>query len=173
MVLEELEHAKARGATIYAELSGFGMSGDAYHMTSPSPGGEGAAACMRNALQSAQMDLSEIDYINAHGTATSVNDVVEGTAIREVFSGRDVPVNSIKGLVGHTMSAAGAVECVNTALTVQHGFVPGTKNCSTPDSEIGINVALETMDYKIKYALCNSAGFGGNNSSVLFKEFAS
>ena len=171
LVLEEYEHAKKRGADILGEIVGYHIIGEAYNMTAPRPDGLGYRETMTKAMLNAKVNPEQISYINAHGTATSVNDQVEGNAIRAVFNDRKVPVNSIKGLVGHTMSAAGAVECVNTALTIKRGFLPGTKNCQTPDSEIGINIALETEDFKIKYALCNSAGFGGNNSSLLFKEF--
>lgn len=168
LILEDFEHAKARGATIYAELVGYGAIGEGYNLTAPHPDGLGYVRTMSRALAMAKINPDEVGYINAHGTATAINDAVEGLAIRKVFGDYKVPVNSIKSLVGHCMGAAGAVEAVNSILTLHDQVVPGTKNYQTPDAEIGANVLKETVKRSLKYVLSNSAGFGGNNSSLLF-----
>ena len=175
MVLEELEHAKARGATIYAELSGFGMSGDAYHMTSPSPGGEGAAACMRNALQSAQMDLSEIDYINAHGTSTIAGDVAESQAIKSVFGdhAHELCVSSSKSMIGHLLGASGAAEAIISVLSLRDQIIPPTINLDNVDEECDLDYVPHTArEQKLEAVLSNSFGFGGTNGSLIFRRYS-
>ncbi|MGE3975118.1 MAG: beta-ketoacyl synthase [Bdellovibrionales bacterium] len=172
LVLEDYDRAVKRGAVILAEIAGYGAVGEGYNLTAPHPEAIGFIKTMNRAMKMAQVCPDEISYINAHGTATPINDAVEGYAIRKLFGDRDLPVNSIKSLVGHCMGAAGAVEAVNTVLTLMHNMIPGTLNCTTPDQNIPITVVQNTIERQLNYALCNSAGFGGNNSSVLFKRFA-
>ncbi len=175
MVLEELEHAKARGARIYAELSGFGMSGDAYHMTSPSPGGEGAALCMSNALKSAQIDPTEIDYINAHGTSTVAGDVAESQAIKSVFGdhAHKLCVSSSKSMIGHLLGASGAAEAIISVLSLRDQIIPPTINLDNVDEECDLDYVPHTArEQKLDTVLSNSFGFGGTNGSLIFKRFA-
>lgn len=171
LILEDYERAKARGAQILGEIAGYGAVGEGYNLTAPHPDALGYIKTMSRALKAGGVNPEQVGYVNAHGTATSLNDSVEGKAIRTVFGNHELPVNSIKSLVGHCMGAAGAVEAVNSVLTILHNAIPGTKNCTEPDQEIGIRVAQQTMESRFDYVICNSAGFGGNNSSVLFKRF--
>lgn len=175
VVLEEYEHAKARGAKIYAELAGFGMSGDAYHMTSPSPEGEGAARCMLNAMRHAGLNTGSVDYINAHGTSTPQGDIAETKAVKRAFgdqAGR-LKISSIKSMIGHLLGAAGGVEAVSTILSVYHQQIPPTINLNNPDPECDLDyVPLVACDHKIDAALTNSFGFGGTNGTLAFKKLA-
>jgi 3-oxoacyl-[acyl-carrier-protein] synthase II len=171
LILEDYERARKRGAVILGEIAGYGNAGEGYNLTAPHPEAHGFIKTMTRAMKMAKVNNDQISYINSHGTATPINDTVEGHAIRKIFGDLDLPVNSIKSLVGHCMGAAGAVEAVNSVLTLMQGMIPGTLNCTAPDMEIPINVVQATRDQKLNYVLCNSAGFGGNNSSVLFKRF--
>ncbi|GIU09428.1 beta-ketoacyl-ACP synthase II [Shewanella glacialipiscicola] len=173
MVLEEYEHAKARGATIYGELVGFGMSGDAFHMTSPPSDGAGAAAAMVNAINDAKLSLEQIGYINAHGTSTPAGDKAEVAAVKSVFGSQanKVLVSSTKSMTGHLLGAAGAVEAIFTLLALRDQIVPPTINLDNPDEGCDLDfVAHTARDVKMDYALCNSFGFGGTNGSLLFKK---
>ncbi|MGI2066520.1 beta-ketoacyl-ACP synthase II [Shewanella sp. MF08487] len=173
MVLEEYEHAKARGATIYGELVGFGMSGDAFHMTSPPSDGAGAAAAMVNAINDAKISLEQIGYINAHGTSTPAGDKAEVAAVKSVFASQanKVLVSSTKSMTGHLLGAAGAVEAIFTLLALRDQIVPPTINLDNPDDGCDLDfVAHTARDVKMDYALCNSFGFGGTNGSLLFKK---
>ncbi|QIG06514.1 beta-ketoacyl-ACP synthase II [Proteus sp. ZN5] len=172
LVLEEYEHAKNRGAKIYAEVVGFGMSSDAYHMTSPAENGEGGALAMTNALKDAGIASSAVGYINAHGTSTNAGDVAEAQAVENVFGkGTDVLVSSTKSMTGHLLGAAGAIESIFTILSLRDQIVPPTINLDNQDE----NCHLDFVPHKarkvenMEYALCNSFGFGGTNGSILFK----
>ena len=170
MVLEEFERAKARGAKIYGELVGFGMSGDASHITSPSESGEGGAAAMRNALKDAQLDASVIDYVNAHGTSTPLGDIAETKGIKSVL-GNDTTaaVNSTKSMVGHLLGAAGSVEAIFTLLAVQNQVSPPTINLDEPGDECDLDyVPNVAREMQIRAGLTNSFGFGGTNGTLIF-----
>ncbi len=172
VMLEEYEQAKARGAHIYAEVAGYGMSGDAWHMTAPPEDGEGAALAMDNALRSAEAEPSEMDYINAHGTSTQVGDVAEARAIRDVFGAHadQLCVSSTKSMVGHLLGAAGAVEAIFTLLAMRDGVAPPTINLDEPDEGCDLDfVPHEARAYPIRTAMSNSFGFGGTNASLLFR----
>ncbi len=172
LVLEEYEHAKARGAKIYAELAGFGMSGDAYHMTSPPADGAGAALAMKNAINDAKVDIAKIGYINAHGTSTPTGDIAETNAIKSVFgsSAFDVMVGSTKSMPGHLLGAAGAVEAIFSIQALVNNAVPPTINLDNPDEGCDLDyVAHTARDANLDYVLCNSFGFGGTNGSLIFK----
>ncbi|MDY6828034.1 MAG: beta-ketoacyl-ACP synthase II [Pseudomonadota bacterium] len=174
LVIEALEHAKARGANIYAELTGFGMSADAHHMTSPPETGDGAAAAMRNALRDAQIDPANIQYVNAHGTSTPLGDVAESRAIEAVFgpAAKQVAVSSTKSMIGHLLGAAGAVEAVFSVLAIRDQVAPPTINLDNPDPACGLDyVPHEARSMEIQSALSNSFGFGGTNGSLLFTAF--
>jgi 3-oxoacyl-[acyl-carrier-protein] synthase II len=174
IVLEELEHAKARGAKIYAELVGYGMSGDAYHMTSPSPGGEGAARCMRNALRDAGLNPDQVDYINAHGTSTPAGDLGETMAMKSALGEHayKVAVSSTKSMIGHLLGAAGGIEAVLTALAVANQIAPPTINLDNQDPECDLDFVPHTArNMKIDVAISNSFGFGGTNGSLIFKRY--
>lgn len=171
VVLEEYEHAKKRDARIYAELTGFGMSGDAHHMTSPSPGGEGASRCMNNALRNAGMNPDEIDYINAHGTSTPLGDVAETMALKLSFGDHasKLAVSSNKSMIGHLLGAAGGVEAVATVLSIYHQTIPPTINLHDQDPECDLDyVPNEAREAHIGSALSNSFGFGGTNGTLIF-----
>lgn len=173
IMLEEYEFAKARGANIYAELVGFGMSGDAYHMTSPSPNGEGAAVSMRNTLKDAGINPQQIGYINAHGTSTSAGDIAEVAAVKSVFTSHanKVLVSSTKSMTGHLLGAAGAIEAIFTILALRDQVAPPTINLDNPGEGCDLDfVPHHAKDIKMDYALCNSFGFGGTNGSLLFKK---
>ncbi|MEK7772921.1 MAG: beta-ketoacyl-ACP synthase II [Deltaproteobacteria bacterium] len=174
MMLEEMESAKKRGAHIYAEVSGYALNSDAYHMTMPSPDGIGAAKCMELAISNSGLNKEDIGYINAHGTSTYYNDLYETMAIKRVFGARakDLAVSSTKGMTGHLLGAAGGVEAVFTALSLKHGVLPPTVNYETPDPQCDLdyvpNVAREV---RVKAAMSNSFGFGGTNAVLVLKRF--
>lgn len=173
MILEEYEHAKRRGATIYAELSGFGMSGDAYHMTSPPESGAGAAASMKNAIADAGINPSEVNYINAHGTSTPAGDIAETKAVATVMgdAAKQVAVSSTKSMIGHLLGAAGAVEAIFTVLAIRDQVAPPTINLDNPDEGCTLNyVPHNAQEMRIQHALSNSFGFGGTNGSLLFSK---
>ncbi|REL29733.1 beta-ketoacyl-ACP synthase II [Thalassotalea euphylliae] len=173
IMLEEYEHAKARGAKIYAELVGFGMSGDAHHMTSPPADGEGAAAAMQNAINDADIDITKIGYINAHGTSTPAGDIAETNAVKTVFGNhaKALMVGSTKSMTGHLLGAAGAVEAIFTIQAIANGKVPPTINLENPSEGCDLDyIADGARDVDLEYALCNSFGFGGTNGSLLFKK---
>ena len=175
IVLEELEHAKKRGAKIYAEMVGYGATSDAYHITSPAPGGEGGARAMKIAMEEAHVNPEEITYINAHGTSTHLNDSYETQAIKTALgeeNARKVMVSSTKGHTGHLLGAAGGVEAIVCAKAIEEGFVPATINYKVPDEECDLDVVPnEGRNVEIKYAISNSLGFGGHNSSILLKKY--
>jgi len=174
LILEELEFARRRGAKIYGEVLGYGASGDAYHVTAPAPGGEGAVRCMRAALEDGGIRAEEVDYINAHGTSTPYNDQFETMAIKTVFGdhARKLQVSSTKSMTGHLLGAAGAVEGAFSVLALRDGAIPPTINYTTPDPECDLDyVPNRARRQEIRYALSNSFGFGGTNSSLLFGRF--
>ncbi len=174
LVVESLDHAAGRGARVYAEIVGYGMSSDAYHMTAPSPGGEGAINAMNRALRTANIAPAEVDYVNAHGTSTPANDVIETIAIKAVLGSRakSVPVSSTKSMVGHLLGAAGAVEAAATALTLERQMVPPTINYEVPDPECDLDyVPNRARATCVNVALKNSFGFGGQNACLVLKRF--
>ena len=174
IVLEELEHAKKRGAKIYAEIRGYGASSDAYHITSPAPDGEGGARAMMNAIKDANIEETEIDYINAHGTSTHLNDLCETQAIKTALKekAKTVMVSSTKGNTGHLLGAAGAVEAIACIKAIEDDFVPPTINYKVKDEECDLDVVPNVgRNIKINYAMSNSLGFGGHNSSIIFKRY--
>ncbi len=174
VVLEELEHARRRGAKIYCEVVGYGATADAYHVTAPEPEGQGAARCMRIALERAGIRPEEVDYINAHGTSTPLGDVAETKAIKSVFGEHayKLMVSSIKGAVGHLLGAAGVVELIATALTVKTGAVPPTINLEKPDPECDLDYVPNTArQANVRIAINNSFGFGGQNACIVVKKF--
>lgn len=173
LVLEEYAHAKKRGARIYAELAGFGMSGDAYHMTAPSPGGEGASRCMDNALRNAKIDATKVQYLNAHGTSTPQGDLAETMAIKLSFGAhaKKLVISSNKSMIGHLLGAAGGVEAVMTAMSIYHQSIPPTINLIDQDPECDLDyVAGEARQHKVDVALSNSFGFGGTNGTLVFRK---
>ena len=173
MVLEEYEHAKQRGATIYAELSGYGMSGDAYHMTAPSENGEGAANCMLNALNNGGVSAEQVDYINAHGTSTPAGDIAETMAVKRVFGehANNLAVSSTKSMIGHLLGAAGGVEAIFSVLAIRDQIAPPTINLNNPDPECDLDyVPHEARKMDVNVALSNSFGFGGTNGTLIFKK---
>lgn len=175
LVLEELGHAKARGAHIYAELIGFGMSADAFHMTSPPDDGAGAARCIRNALKDAQLNVEQVQYINAHGTSTPAGDKAEAAAIRSVFGDHayELSVSSTKSMVGHLLGAAGAVEAIFSVLAIRDQVAPPTINLHEPDEGCDLDfVPHQAKPRPIDVAVSNSFGFGGTNGSLVFRRFA-
>jgi len=174
VILETMEGALKRGAPIYAEMIGYGMSGDGYHMAAPAPDGEGMARCMEAALDDGQVSYKDIDYINAHGTSTPINDLYETRAVKTVFkeTAQQTPISSTKSMTGHLLGGAGGIETVFTTLTVKHGIIPPTVNCDNPDEECDLdyvpNVARET---NVKMAMTNSFGFGGTNATLIIGAF--
>ena len=175
LILEELEHAKARGAEIYGEMVGYGATEDAYHVTAPAPDGEGGARAMQLAIDEAGVPASDVDYINAHGTSTPYNDKFETAAIKTVFGEHagKVAVSSTKSMTGHLLGGAGGVEGVICALSLKDGYIPQTIGYQTPDPECDLDYVTEGgREQAINYALSNSLGFGGHNASILFKKFA-
>ncbi|WP_166264643.1 beta-ketoacyl-ACP synthase II [Providencia sp. M-27] len=174
IILEEYEHAKARGAKIYAEIAGFGMSSDAYHMTSPPENGAGAALAMENALNDAGIKASDVGYINAHGTSTPAGDLAEAQAVINVFGeGTDVLVSSTKSMTGHLLGAAGAIESIFTILSLREQIVPPTINLDNPDEACKLDFVpgeARKVD-NMEFALCNSFGFGGTNGSLIFRRY--
>ena len=174
MVLEELNHAKQRGAKIYAELTGFGLSGDAYHMTAPAEGGEGAAHCMKNALDSAGINPDQVDYINAHGTSTPAGDVAETDAIKTVFGdyASSLSISSNKSMIGHLLGASGSAEAIISVLTLADQVIPPTINLDNPDERCDLDYVPHTAREKsVNVVLSNSFGFGGTNGSLIFSKF--
>ncbi|RII31603.1 MAG: beta-ketoacyl-[acyl-carrier-protein] synthase II [Geobacter sp.] len=173
VVLEEYEAAKKRGAKIYAEVVGYGLTGDAYHLTTPAPGGEGAARCMRMALRGGGVDPEQVNYINAHGTSTPFNDLYETMAIKTVFGdhAKKMMVSSTKSMTGHLLGAAGGIEAVFCCLAMEKSVVPPTINYVEPDPECDLDYVPNTArDAKLEYTMSNSFGFGGTNASLLFKK---
>lgn len=173
VIMEEYEAAKKRGARIYAEVVGYGLTGDAFHMTAPSPGGEGAARCMKMALKNAGVSPDKVTYINAHGTSTPFNDLNETLAIKSVFGDHayKLMVSSTKSMTGHLLGAAGGVEAVFTCLAMEKSVIPPTINYETPDPECDLDYVPNTArDAKVEYAMSNSLGFGGTNATLLFKK---
>jgi len=173
LVLEEMEHAKRRGAKIYAELAGFGMSADAYHMTAPSEDGEGAARCMTNALRNARLNADEVDYINAHGTSTPLGDIAETIAVKRCFGehAKKLVVNSTKSMTGHLLGAAGGIEAIFSALAIYHQVSPPTINIFDQDSQCDLDyVPNIARKMKIDIAMSNSFGFGGTNGTLIFRK---
>ena len=174
LILEELEHALNRGATIYAEIAGYGATGDAYHLTAPAPDGEGAQRAMKRALKDAGLQPTDIQYINAHGTSTPANDFNETRAIKAVFgdAAKDVNVSSTKSATGHMLGAAGAVEAIISTMVVGHGVIPPTINYHHPDPELDLNYTPNVcVDRKVDAVLSNSFGFGGHNTTLAIKRF--
>jgi 3-oxoacyl-[acyl-carrier-protein] synthase II len=174
VVLEELEHAKARGAKIYAELVGYGNTADAHHLTAPAPGGEGAARCMKMALRNAGLNTTDISYINAHGTSTPQGDIAETEAVKTVFGehARKLAVSSTKGATGHMLGAAGAVEMVVCAKAIQTDIIPPTINLQNSDPACDLDYVPNTArQMKVNAIINNSFGFGGHNASILAKKF--
>ena len=176
LILEELEHAKARGAKIYAEIGGAGLSADAYHMTAPHPDGEGAISVMKNCLKDADIKPHEVDAINMHGTSTPLGDKAEAKAIKEVFGDHayNININSTKSMTGHLLGAAGAIEAISCVLSIKNGIVPPTINHFNDDPEIDNNLNFtfnKAQKRKVSVAMSNTFGFGGHNACVLIKEF--
>ena len=172
IILEELEHAKQRGAEIYAEVVGYGMSGDGYHITAPDPDGKGASQAMRMALCEAKLNPDQVEYINAHGTGTQAGDISETTAIKAVFgkSAYHIPISSTKSQLGHLLGASGGVEMVALALTLKRGLIPPTINLETPDPKCDLDyVPLTARAQKVSVGMTNSFGFGGHNASLIIK----
>lgn len=175
LVLESLEHAQARGAHIYAELSGYGSTSDAYHITTPVPSGSGASRAMRLALEDAGVSVEDVDYINAHGTGTGPNDVTETVAIKTVFgsSASKLAISSTKSMTGHLMGAAGAIEAVICAIAIERGAIPPTMNYGEPDPECDLDyVPNMARKQAVNVAMSNSLGFGGHNATIVLKKFA-
>ncbi len=173
VILEELEHAKARGAKIYAEVAGYGCSSDAYHITSPQEDGAGAARAMTNAMNDAGVTPADVKYINAHGTGTHHNDLFETRAIKLAFGDEaaNLKINSTKSMIGHLLGAAGAVEFITCVKEIQDGFIHKTVGYETPDEEIDLNYCKDSYEEPVEYALSNSLGFGGHNASILLKAY--
>lgn len=174
LVLEDMETAKKRGARIYAEIVGYGMTSDAFHMTTPAPEGEGAARCMTAAIKSAGINTGAVDYINAHGTSTYYNDLYETIAVKKVFKdhAKKLAISSTKSMTGHLLGAAGGVEAVFTALAIYHSIMPPTTNYDIPDPECDLDyVPNKPKEKKIHIAISNSFGFGGTNGVLVFKRF--
>ncbi|MDB2318988.1 beta-ketoacyl-ACP synthase II [Gammaproteobacteria bacterium] len=171
LVLEEYEHAKARGANIHAEVIGFGTSSDAYHMTAPPEDGRGAALAMSNAINDAEINLSEIDYINAHGTSTPLGDIAETIALKKVFKDAVPQISSTKSMTGHTLGAAGAIESIFCIKAINRGIIPPTINLENPDPLCDLNYTpLVSTEKEVTVAMNNSFGFGGTNSTLVFKK---
>ena len=174
LVLEELEHAKRRGAKIYAEISGYGMSADAYHMTLPSETGEGAQRSMRNAIKDADLSVQDVNYINAHGTSTPAGDIVEAKAVKSLFGShsKNIIVNSTKSMIGHLLGAAGGVEAIVTVMSLKEQTVHQTINVDNQDPECDLDFNIDcSKKMDIKHALTNSFGFGGTNGSIIFSKY--
>ena len=171
LVLEELEHAQKRGARVYAELTGFGMSADAYHMTAPCEDGEGAARCMANALRNAGLNADQVDYINAHGTSTPLGDIAETVAVKRCFGdhAKKIAISSTKSMTGHLLGAAGGVEAVFSVLSIHHQIAPPTINIYEQDPQCDLDYVPNTARHmKIRAVLSNSFGFGGTNGTLVF-----
>jgi 3-oxoacyl-[acyl-carrier-protein] synthase II len=175
LILESLEHAQARGADILCEISGYGTTDDAYHISAPAENGAGAAISMKLALEDAGLQMTDIDYINAHGTSTPLNDKSETAAIKTVFGGQayKIPISSTKSMTGHLLGASGAVEAVFSILAMREGTIPPTINYRTPDPECDLDyVPNHPRKADIRHAMSNSFGFGGHNATLVFSQFA-
>mgnify|MGYP000099489184 FL=1 len=175
IILEELEHAKKRGADILGEIVGYGATADAYHLTSPSPDGSGATEAMSNSIKDAKLQTEDIDYINAHGTSTPYNDKIETLAIKNLFKNhsKNLCISSSKSMIGHLLGAAGAVEAIVTIKSLQKSIIPPTINYQTPDPDCDLNyVPNKLIEKDINYALSNTFGFGGHNATLIFKKFS-
>ncbi len=175
LFVEELEHARARGARIYAEIKGIGMSGDAHHVTAPDPDGKGACSAMRASLRDAGLNPSDVDYLNVHGTSTPLGDIAETNAVKMVFGNHayDLNLSSTKSMIGHLLGAAGAVEAIAAILAIVHDCVPPTINFEYPDPECDLNYTFnEPVERKVDVSISNAFGFGGHNTSVVFRRFA-
>lgn len=174
VILEELEHAKKRGANIYGEVIGYGCASDAFHITSPAEDGSGAARAMTNAVNDGKVSLEDITYINAHGTSTHHNDLFETRAIKLAFGdhAKNIRINSTKSMVGHLLGAAGAIEFVTCVKEIQEGYIHATVGYQTPDEECDLNYCKDPIQEEVIYALSNSLGFGGHNASILVKKFS-
>jgi 3-oxoacyl-[acyl-carrier-protein] synthase II len=175
VILEELENAKKRGAPrIYGELIGYGYNGDAYHITAPAPEGDGAARCMEMALADAQISPDKVDYINAHGTSTTLNDITETLAIKRVLKdhARKTPISSTKSMTGHLLGGAGSVEAIFSILAIRDGIIPATINLENPDPECDLDyVPQKAREANVDVALSNAFGFGGTNAVLIFRRF--
>ncbi len=174
LILEELEFAKKRNARIYAELAGYGLNSDAYHMTTPSPDGKGASMCLRLSLKDGEINPEEVDYINAHGTSTYYNDLYETQAVKEVFGAHSlrIQISSTKSMTGHLLGGAGGIEAVFSVLTIDKGVIPPTINYENPDPECDLDyVPNQAREAKVDVVMSNSFGFGGTNASLIFKRF--
>ena len=174
VILEEYEHAASRGAKIYAEIAGIGLTGDAYHITAPAPGGEGAVRAMKESIRDAGLSPADVDYINAHGTSTHYNDLNETMAIKTAFGEHayKLVVTSTKSMTGHLLGAAGGIEAIATVLSIKNNLIPPTINLDNPDPECDLNYSPKTMTQKdVNVAISNTFGFGGHNASILFKKF--
>jgi 3-oxoacyl-(acyl-carrier-protein) synthase len=174
LVLESLEHAQARGASILAEVSGYGATNDAYHISAPAENGSGAALCMKNALKDAQLSIENISYINAHGTSTPLNDKSETAAIKTVFGEQayGIPISSTKSMTGHLLGASGALEAVICVKTLQNEILPPTINYETPDPECDLDYIPNTpRTAKVQHVMSNSFGFGGHNATIILSQY--
>jgi 3-oxoacyl-[acyl-carrier-protein] synthase II len=172
LVLESEEHAQARGANILGEVAGQGETCDAYHIVAPRPDGSGAEVAMKNALADAELEATDVDYFNAHGTSTKYNDMAEAQALKRVFGEQMPPVSSTKSMTGHLLGAAGAVEAIACLLAIRDGILPPNVNYDTPDPECLVNiVANEARQAPVKVAMSNSLGFGGHNSTLIFRKY--
>ena len=174
VILEELEHAKARGAKIYAELSGYGCSSDAHHITAPEESGEGPAVAMTNAVKDAGLPLDAVQYINAHGTSTHLNDLVETRAIKKAFGdhAKDIKINSTKSMTGHLLGAAGAIECIACVKSIEEGYIHRTRGLVESEEELDLDYCKEPCEMDVDVAISNSLGFGGHNATLLVKKFS-
>jgi 3-oxoacyl-[acyl-carrier-protein] synthase II len=174
VVLEELEIARKRGARIYAEVIGYGMTADAYHMTAPLAEGEGAVRCMRNAMESSGVDCREIDYVNAHGTSTPMGDISETTALKTIFKdyAKKVAISSTKSMTGHLLGGAGGIEAVFSVLSIEKGVIPPTINYDNPDPQCDLDYTPNSAREKnVSVVMSNSFGFGGTNAALIFRRF--
>ena len=174
VILEELEHAKKRGAKIYAEISGYGCSSDAFHITAPEDSGESPAKAMLNAVKDAGVSPEDVAYINAHGTSTHLNDLVETRAIKKAFGdhAKDIKINSTKSMTGHLLGAAGAIECIVTAKTIEEGYIHRTRGLHESEEELDLDYCKEPYEQEVDCAISNSLGFGGHNATLLVKKFS-
>ena len=175
LILESLDHAKARGATIYAELAGYSANGDSYHITAPSPDGEGATRAIVSALNDAKLNPEDVDYVNAHGTSTELNDKGETMAIKAAFGDHatKLSISSTKSMTAHPLGAAGAIEAIASIAAINQGFIPPTINYHTPDPECDLDYTPnQAKDQAVEVAISNSFGFGGHNSVLVFKQFS-
>jgi 3-oxoacyl-[acyl-carrier-protein] synthase II len=174
-VLEELEHAKRRGARIYAEIAGYGLSGDAFHVTAPAPDGDGGYRAMKMALRDAHMDPGDVDYINAHGTSTPLGDEIELGAVKRLFgeTAQRLSISSTKSSIGHLLGAAGAVEAIFSILAMENGIMPPTLNLDNPSESCDLDlVPKQARERRIDVVMSNSLGFGGTNAALVFKRYA-